>query len=52
MKGLGSVFVAYLVIWVLMIIYLFRLDAKTKALARELEDLKRDLAEARGRGER
>lgn len=52
MKGLGSVFVAYLVIWVLMVVYLLRLDAKAKALARELEELKRELALARGQGER
>jgi CcmD family protein len=47
-KGLGSVVVAYLVIWALLFVYMLRLDAKAKALAREVEDLKRDLGEARG----
>jgi CcmD family protein len=47
-KGLGSVFVAYLVIWILLVVYLLRLDAKAKALAREVDALKRELDEARG----
>jgi CcmD family protein len=49
-KGLGSLFAAYLVIWVLLLVYLFRLDAKSRALAREIEELKRELAEARRQG--
>jgi CcmD family protein len=49
-KGLGSLFAAYLVIWALLLVYLFRLDAKSRALAREIEELKRELAEARRRG--
>ncbi len=47
MKGLGSLFAAYMVIWALLLLYLFRLDAKARALAREIEALKRELAEAR-----
>ncbi len=50
MKGLGSVFAAYMVIWALLLLYLFRLDAKARALAREIEELKRELAEARRQG--
>lgn len=48
MKGLGSLFAAYLVVWSLLLVYLFRLDAKARALGREIEDLKKELAEARG----
>lgn len=47
MKGLGSVFAAYLVVWAFLFIYLVRLDAKGRALAREVEELKRELEEAR-----
>jgi CcmD family protein len=50
-KGLGSVFAAYLVVWLFLFFYLLRLDAKGRALAREVEDLMRELEEARrGRG--
>lgn len=47
MKGLGSLFAAYMVIWALLLVYLFRLDAKARALGREIEELKKELAEAR-----
>ncbi len=50
MKGLGSVFAAYLVVWVFLFVYMMRLDAKGRALAREVEDLKRELQEARRKG--
>lgn len=52
MKGLGSVVVAYLVIWALLVVYMLRLDAKAKALAREVESLKRELGEARSAAKR
>jgi CcmD family protein len=51
-NGLGSVVVAYLIIWALLLVYMLRLDAKAKALAREVEDLKRELGEARGSAKR
>lgn len=50
MKGLGSVFAAYLVVWAFLFAYLLRLEAKGRALAREVEDLKRELEEARRKG--
>ena len=49
-KGLGSVFAAYLVIWVFLFVYMLRLDAKGRTLAREVEELKRELEEARRKG--
>lgn len=47
MKGLGSVFAAYFVVWLFLFVYMLRLDAKGRALAREVEELKRELEEAR-----
>lgn len=46
MKGMMSLFVAYLAIWILMLVYLLRLDAKAKTLAREVEALRKELGEA------